>query len=115
MTIYCPSCRDTGMKYEGNGHRMSGYPYAEKYVSVACGCGPTRVGYEGALLPPMPPAREVTDAEKRRVAAHKAAFNIRADAYAAKVKAEMDELRAKPGYREPLWFTEQKRQQGERK
>ncbi len=34
----CRDCKDTGLKYEGNGHRMAGYPWAEGHVSVACTC-----------------------------------------------------------------------------
>ena len=108
----CPRCQDTGMTYAGSGHRSAGYPFAEVGVAVSCSCS---LGnrLDAGLRIPMPPVTEVTPETIAKVAARKAAFNIRADAYAAKVKREMDELRAKPGYREPLWFTEQKRQQGE--
>ncbi|MFV1593305.1 hypothetical protein VWZ88_12660 [Phaeobacter sp. JH20_36] len=34
----CPHCQNTGLTYEGNGHRMIGYPFAEKHVSVSCSC-----------------------------------------------------------------------------
>lgn len=34
----CRDCNDTGLKYQGNGHRMAGYPWAEGHVSVACTC-----------------------------------------------------------------------------
>ena len=111
----CETCNDTGMKYEGNGHRMSGYPYAEMHTAVVCGCPLGRAidGYGTKWPLPMPPEREVTEAEIAKSEARKANFTKRADAYVAKVSREMDVLRAKPGYKEPLWFIEQQRQIGE--
>ncbi len=34
----CQICKDTGLTYEGNGHRMVGYPFAEQGVAVSCVC-----------------------------------------------------------------------------
>lgn len=34
----CHDCKDTGLKYQGNGHRVAGYPWAEGHVLVACTC-----------------------------------------------------------------------------
>jgi hypothetical protein len=34
----CRICKDTGLTYEGTGHRMAGYPWAEKNVAVSCNC-----------------------------------------------------------------------------
>lgn len=34
----CHRCNDTGLTYEGSGHRMAGYPYAEKTVMASCNC-----------------------------------------------------------------------------
>jgi len=108
----CVNCKYTGMTYVGNGHRAAGYPFAELGTAVSCSCDLGKALDAGQRIP-MPPATEVTAETIAKVSARKAAFNIRADAYAAKVKREMDELRAKPGYMEPLWFIDQQRQQGE--
>lgn len=96
MSLCCRSCHGTGRVYIGNGHRSDRYPYEEKTSARACGCGRT----------PRESSAEV-------IAAHKVAFEKRADAYVAKVSREMDVMRAKPGYKEPLWFIEQQRQIGE--
>lgn len=34
----CKECNDTGLTYEGSGHRMVGYPYADQNVAVSCNC-----------------------------------------------------------------------------
>ncbi|GAB5434763.1 MAG: hypothetical protein EpisKO_41330 [Epibacterium sp.] len=32
----CRSCSDTGLVFVGTGHRMSSYPWAEKFATDAC-------------------------------------------------------------------------------
>ena len=38
----CKQCSDTGMWYDGNGHRKTGYPLAEGHVSKPCSCAAGR-------------------------------------------------------------------------
>ncbi len=34
----CPQCHNTGLRHEGTGYRMRGYPYAERNTATECNC-----------------------------------------------------------------------------
>ncbi len=34
----CTICHNTGLRYEGTGHRMGGYPFAESHTTTECTC-----------------------------------------------------------------------------
>lgn len=36
LNVACRSCNDTGLVFVGTGHRMSGYPWEEKYAVDGC-------------------------------------------------------------------------------
>lgn len=48
----CSKCKDTGLTFEGTGHRMSAYPYAEKHSLTSCICaaGKRLDAQEGGFL-----------------------------------------------------------------
>ncbi len=101
MTIHCPSCKDTGMTYEGNGHRMAGYPYAEQHVAVACGC---RRPLVATFLTPFPEVPELTEAALAGIERRKVAVAQNLDRYTAKLAREINAI-ARP---EPQWLTDRR-------
>lgn len=102
----CDRCKDTGMTYEGNGHRMQGYPFAERNVSTSCSCDLGRALDRGEAVP-TPPAREVTDEDKAKVESRKASFSKRLDRLGGKWSAEYQKRISHPGYKAPAWMVEQ--------
>lgn len=101
--INCPSCNDTGMTYEGNGHRYAGYPYAEHHVAVSCSCHLGKALDAGERIP-MPPVREVSAEAVAWSAALDVHFSKRLDECGDKWAADYQERISQPGYKAPAWF-----------
>lgn len=104
----CVNCKDRGMTYAGNGHRAAGYPFAEVGVAVSCSCDLGKALDAGQRIP-MPPVTEVSDATIAKVAAHKAAFARKVEAFGERVAAE---VRAKSGS-EPQWVKDRRKENEE--
>lgn len=104
----CPRCSDTGMAYEGNGHRMSGYPYAEKYTAVSCSCDLGKALDAGERIP-MPPVREMSDTAKAKADARKAKFTRRLEAFGNRIASEVRAGAAT----EPQWVKDRRKENAE--
>ncbi len=109
MTIICTSCRDTGMTYEGNGHRMASYPYAEKHTAVRCGCsiGLAILGHGYRWSETMPPVREVSEQTLAKIEARKVRFAKRLDVLGNEWAADYQKRISQPGYKIPQWMVDQ--------